>query len=244
MEETWAHKRQAWFGYGALAINLFVLLATSSIDRWSLSATLAGPMKAPADRALEVVIESSHPPNIDAIYPPSLQYGAHPCASRWVAGQPLSCVLPPGTLLQSVSISDPCTDNTTCPPPKEAFVRAKTSEIPYWTSETVARAAITLPSAHGSDRIASLIEAKVDGGPFMRATLEVTRDGATVYTEDQICRASAVERTCEFLVYDSLFPGGPAPVDLVLTVTAWGACRDGAPCVPEPIQITSFEATR
>jgi hypothetical protein len=217
-----------------LVISLLAVLGTSPA-RWRVSAVLAGPASATKGRGLDLVITSSLEPNITASGVAKPFSRGVPCLSAWSPATRVSCLLPPGALIEDVAIEGTCGGCTgPCVPPKGSFVTADSSEVDVWKDVVTSKGTFTLPS-HGRDFVATTFEIDVDGADYVEVELEVSDPSSAwrLPLDRQSCRRhpSVTTPFCTFLVYDSSLPKGSMSATLSARATGWGRCA-GAGCAP------------
>ena len=238
-----------WAARGAFFVSVLALLGTSKPKGWTLQGTVEGTRTAPADRALEVTIDSSSEPRLRAHDLPKLAYSYDdraPCPRTWAAGKKATCLLPPGATLDSLEIEGSCGGcSSNCPPPPGAFARASGAAVPVWKDVASTKLTAKLPS-HPSSMIASSFIVKASGARFFEAKLSVVEKTVGIlFSQAYACSFEGEGRaSCYFLVNDDIVKG-KGEVDVVAEVTGWGTdCKqsDGGKCTPAgTLKIESLE---
>jgi len=228
-----------------LVVALLAVLGTSPA-RWSRSATLVGAPSAAKGRGLELVITSSAEPSISARGPAKPFTGGVPCLSPWAPATRVTCLLPPGTIIDDIAIEGRCGGCTgPCVPPKGAFVTAESTEVDVWKEVVTSKGTSTVPS-HGRDFVATRFEVAVDGAEFIEVELEISdaSTGARVQLDQESCRRdpSGATPSCIFLLYDSSLPKSPMSVTLKATATGWGRCGAAVCTPPGKLRVVSMGA--
>lgn len=224
-----------WLASALFLASVVALLATSPA-RWTKPALLVGPATAASGRGLDLVITSSQEPEIRTRGPMASPYtGGTPCLAPWSPSTRVSCLLPPGAVIEEVAISERCGGCTgPCVAPKGAFVDAASAEIDVWKAVATAKAVVPVPD-HAVGFVATSIRVAVDGAEFIEVELEITAvsSGATLEKQQQSCARQSWSPTpvCQFLLYDDKLATKPMDVSLLVTATGWGRCASG-PCIP------------
>ncbi len=232
-----------WLSVGLFLASVLALLATSPA-RWRKPAILVGPATAASGRGLELVITSSEAPRIRTRgLPAPPNHRDEPCLAPWSASTRLSCLLPPGTLIEEVAIDGYCGGCTgPCVAPKGAFVTAESAEVDVWKAVVTAKSVLSVPD-HAVDYIATRFAVAVDGAEFIEVEIEIVAvsSGATVVKVRQTCSRDGRHPSpvCQFSLEDDKLPVKPMDVSLSVTATGWGRCSSGSCISPGTLRVVS-----
>ena len=237
-----------WLSVGLFLASVLALLATSPA-RWRKPAILVGPATAASGRGLELVITSSEAPRVRTRgLPAPPNHRDEPCLAPWSASTRLSCLLPPGTLIEEVAIDGYCGGCTgPCVAPKGAFVTAESAEVDVWKAVVTAKSVLSVPD-HATGWEATRFEVLVDGAEFIKVDLEITAvsSGATLEKQQQSCSrdASSSSPACRFFLEDHKLARKPMDVSLLATATGRGRCSAGSCIAPGTLRVVSTKVPK
>lgn len=244
-------KRLRWWAErGVFVASVLALLATSKAPGWGIHATITGPTKSAATKALALSIESSHAVTITAsAVPPSYGHGSGtPCLEPFAAGVKRTCLLPPGATLDGVEVHGACGGggcNDPCTPPPGSHGNVDVTEVDVSIDGDTKTMPASLPS-HGKGFIASSFEAKASGSSFIEAHMIVTPRGGgkALFDENQSCALDVTSKhaTCTFTIFDSAL-GSVHDVDVTVEATGYDVCPAPGCPAPKVFHIDSVKLT-